>query len=105
MLNQRHNMFEGDWSISVADAIAPRGVIRGMLGENAKTPTSKYSAFPQTELAYNSTETVTGKCRVFLYINELTKPTSSVFLKQAGDTDVYGWDNHSDRAVDKNKNE
>jgi len=93
-------MFEGDWSISVLDSKAPRGIVRGMLGENAKTPTSKYSAFPQTEMAYKNTEVVSGKCRVFLYINELTKSNHSAFLKQAGDSDVYGWDSHSDKAVD-----
>ena len=93
-------MFEGDWSISTTDANAPRGVVRGMLGENAKTLSSKYSAFPQTDLAYNNTEVVTGKCRVFLYINELTK--HSAFLKQAAnEADVYGWDTHSDKAVDQ----
>ena len=33
-------MFEGDWSISEMDSLAPRGIVRGMLGEDAKMPNS-----------------------------------------------------------------
>lgn len=73
-------MFEGDWSISEMDSMAPRGIVRGMLGEDAKMPNSKYSAFPQTEMPYRNTKLVNGKCRVFLYINELHKATSNSFL-------------------------
>ena len=71
MLRNSHSMLEGDWTVSKEDTTSPTSIITAMLAEMSVIKDSTYSAFmdpPEIE----DVDTVSGRCRVFLEVQEMT---------------------------------